>query len=458
MFMSRLLRRVFLATVLAVSVSSASAFSLLGPYAVNAANEVWQVLRIGYQIPGDIGGPLNLGEEYRWNIKTITYGFDESFLNYFGQQGVDEINKAVAILNNLPPVSKMTTNLTEFPLDTRRVNYRASALGLIDLKSVALATLVEEMGLAGPEHYTWTLRSLQVFPNNTNYLVIKRNFDPVTLNPSSYVNGTLYTYAVVDPAAFDDAGNPIADAVEIAVDPLAPQFTSVAAVNSAFIAGGTLQAGDFLTGLTRDDAGGLRYIYHPNNYNIESLIPGTTGTSGGPYDPATTNNVAVDTALRAGVDKILFKYVKYDSQLGNFNPFVQSYKDTYVTNSHKFKQRTERLLPGPDIVFGAADNGAATTDAIPLYVRTANWVNNDALNGQNIIGGPGIISPQVSIDFSKIGPNNLNINFVTPFLDEYNVFITGFVWGSFDGTTNAPIVYPNGTSIQELEQAVLGGN
>jgi hypothetical protein len=460
MFMSRLFQRILLAALFAGSAGSASAFSLLGPFAVNAANEVWQVTRIGYDIDNnDIGGPLNLGEEYRWNIKTITYGFDESFLNYFGQDGVDAINAAVAILNNLPPVSKMTTNLSEFPLNTRHVNYRASALNLIDLKSIALATLVEEMGLAGPEHYTWTLRSITFPPDQTNYVVIKRNFDPVTLAPSSYVNGTLYTYAVIDPAAFDQDDNPIADAVEIPVDPLASQFTAVAAVNSSFIAGGALLPGDFLTGLTRDDAGGLRYLYHKSNYNIESLIPGTVGTSGGPYDPATTNNAAVDIALRAGVDKINFKYVKYDSQLGNFNPFVQSYKDTYVTNSHKFKQNTERLLVGPDIVFSAADLGATSTDIQPLYVRSPGWVNNDALNGQTIIGGPGIISPQVAITFSKVGFNNLNIDAgLFSFLDEYNPFFTGFLWGSFDGTTNAPIVYPTGTSIEALEQAVLHGN
>ncbi len=30
-----------------------------------------------------------------------------------------------------------------------------------------------------------------------------------------------------------------------------------------------------------------------------------------------------------------------------------------------------------------------------------------------------------------------------------------FAWGSFDGTTNAPVVYPNGTSITNLENSVL---
>src|SRR5262249_48087172 len=131
-YMLRYFQKMFLALAVAGAVHSAQAFSLLGPFAT------WQVGEIGYNTFGfDIGGPMNLGEEYRWNIRTVTYGFDESFLNYFGQQGADAINKAIAILNSLPAFSKMSTNLSEFPTDTRRVNYRASALGLQDLKSAA---------------------------------------------------------------------------------------------------------------------------------------------------------------------------------------------------------------------------------------------------------------------------------------------------------------------------------
>ena len=34
-------------------------------------------------------------------------------------------------------------------------------------------------------------------------------------------------------------------------------------------------------------------------------------------------------------------------------------------------------------------------------------------------------------------------------------YIDYFVWSSFDGTTNAPVVYPDGTSIDNLENEVL---
>jgi len=65
------------------------------------------VQAIGYNtFNSDIGAPMNLGEEYRWNIRTVTYGFDESFLNYFGQKGVDAVNQAFAIFNGLPAFLK----------------------------------------------------------------------------------------------------------------------------------------------------------------------------------------------------------------------------------------------------------------------------------------------------------------------------------------------------------------
>ena len=194
--MMRFFQRTLLVLAFAGVVNSASAFSLLGPFAVDYANTVWEVPALGYNPRGDdIGGVVNLGEEDRWNVKPITYGFDASFLNYFGAKGTAAVMQAMAILNNLPAMSKLSTNLTEYPLDSRRVNYQAMALNLMDLKSITLGLVLQEMGLATPERYVYCLRNRQTHsnPNWTNYVVIERNFDPVTLAPSSYVNGTLYS-------------------------------------------------------------------------------------------------------------------------------------------------------------------------------------------------------------------------------------------------------------------------
>ena len=54
----------------------------------------------------------NLGEEYRWNSPVITYTYDESFLNYFGSNGVVAIEKAMGILNAIPPASTISYQLS----------------------------------------------------------------------------------------------------------------------------------------------------------------------------------------------------------------------------------------------------------------------------------------------------------------------------------------------------------
>ena len=40
----------------------------------------------------------NLGEEYRWNSPVLTYSYDETFLNYFGSNGVVAVEKAIDCL------------------------------------------------------------------------------------------------------------------------------------------------------------------------------------------------------------------------------------------------------------------------------------------------------------------------------------------------------------------------
>jgi hypothetical protein len=450
-FMSRNLLRIGFALLAAGTIQSASAFSLLGP------PDAWQIPRIGYMLTPndwnfDVGGPMNLGEEYRWNIKTITYGIDNSFKSYFGQRGVDEIRKAVAIINNLPPMSKLSSNLTEFPTDTKRVNYQAAALGVVDLKTYALAMLVNNLGLASPERYTWALRARIEFPGLVEYHVIQRNFDPVTLTPSRYVNGTLYTYSILEfsPTTAGD----VADAVELPVDPLDFAYTSVAnATDGQF--GFIPSYGEFFTGLTRDDVGGLRYLYAGKgpykNSNVESLMPdvvtNTLATGGSTWGPIVTGP-PVNAALRPGIDKIVLREAKYDSEIGFFITVTNTYKDTYVTNNQARTQSIQRVLVQPDILFDAFSLD------VSLLARTDTslWVNNTALGQQAINAGPGNILPISFLSFNKDGP--IWVNQTPNFLDEQNSFFV-FVWGSFDGTTNAPFIYPNGGSLSELEDRVL---
>src|SRR5205085_588195 len=75
---------------------TAHAFALLGPF------DTWQVSALGYDPQGDggdLGGPKNLGEEWRWNLPVITYAFDQSFIDYFGLNGIAEVEKAIDAFN-----------------------------------------------------------------------------------------------------------------------------------------------------------------------------------------------------------------------------------------------------------------------------------------------------------------------------------------------------------------------
>jgi hypothetical protein len=257
--------------IMIAGINSAWGFALYGPF-----NEPYQVTALSYGNGGDEGAPKNLGEEYRWNTPVLYYSFDAAFLDYFGSNGVYAVDQAFAILNSLTNVSSYSHELTEFPLESSRVNFEAQALQLIDIKSLVLNLMIEKMGLAEPDRFVWTLHN-RVNPPGSScpvwlYQVIKRNFDPLTWEPSSYVNGTLFSYNILEFCPALDR----ADAVEFLVDPLAIPFSAVASLGFAISFSDASEAdlgvsryGFFYTGLTRDDVGGLRYLLRTNNMNFE---------------------------------------------------------------------------------------------------------------------------------------------------------------------------------------------
>ena len=244
------MKKCMTAAVLAAAVSATQAFSLLGPWGD------WQVLALGYQFntledpERDPGGPMNIREGYRWNIPTITYAVDRSFLEHFGEKGEAEIDRVFETLNDTLAHMYDEDYLDTLPSSTTRYNYRAQALGLYDVYSTALESMVELLGLAAPERYCWTLREIdQPDENITNYYTIGRNFDPDTLELSPYVNGTLYSYRII-------VGGEYTEAMEIVPDPTASENVSVAG-GTGNLHQDSRGSGYYYTGLTRDEVGGL---------------------------------------------------------------------------------------------------------------------------------------------------------------------------------------------------------
>ena len=277
--MARMLNKLFWIVVLALGVQSAGAFALIGPVALDP----WQIPQNGFNPlnfdPLPIG-PKNLGEEYRRNTPILFYTFDQNFYDFFGSNGVYAVNQAIGEYNVVSNLSSYSANLSEWPLDSTRFNFLAQSLLLLDLKSTTMQLLTEQLGLTDPERYVWVIHNRGRLPGNPppcpdgmHYEVVQRNFDPVPsdLNSfwtSSYVNGVLYTYQIVEAC---NGPPPLADAFEIPVDPEATAFTSVAGNFN-----GNLQFGSFFTSLTRDEIGGLRYLYRTNNMNLETTSADST--------------------------------------------------------------------------------------------------------------------------------------------------------------------------------------
>ncbi|MGV3772996.1 MAG: hypothetical protein ACO1QB_08845 [Verrucomicrobiales bacterium] len=406
-------------------------FSLLGP------PESWQVQYLGYNSYGtDVGAPKNLGEEYRWNVPIITYSVDRSFYDFFGDEGVSAIQQAFQILNDLPSASEM--DLASFPLDTRRINPRASVTNLIDLKSTALSLMLAPLGLAQPEQFVWTLRDRKTHYDpfggySTNYLVVQRNFDPFTYQPSSFVNGTRYTYNI-----FESHATSYSDAVE---QPVNSQGSGVLPFSSVagFIKnnGSYPSYGSFVTGLTQDDAGGLRYLLNPQNINYEPLQTGVDPATGNQGEPASN---FVSAALRPGRNKLKFMYIDWSWESTPQWTLRSSWTDFYYLENALKKQEVKKVQSRPDIVFSAADLGTQANSVLPIlhHVSEINWHRQQ----DNNMTGPGIVNGGVTITFAKL--TKALVNRFPGAVNENggDLFVLLPRWGSFDHTTVAPVVYP----------------
>lgn len=481
-FMSRILKVAVWLLAAAATVETASAFSGW------AAPETWQTTDLDYVNRTywygevELGATKNFGEFGRLNVPILTYAFDEAFLQYYGVQGEQAINEAMAVLNALPDASSINLN-NYVTQGNQQINYSAQALGLYDLKSATLGVMLEHMGLIGETH-VWDLRFRSpiatTIPCYYEYGVINRNYDPVTFDPTAYVNGTLYTYDIDDNCPV--GGNPQSgDAFELPADTTQSLTYTAVATKEA------IKPGGFFLGLTRDDVGGLRYLYRKDNYELEALDPeaaagplGAVGLGGsssywqivstitnaaGTTTPVTgTGAIATNLpGIYGGVEKIQFVRVQFQSLIAsNFIPITYHYTMPYVTNGVLAQVSVIRRVTAPDIIFSAGDLVSNTTPVtFNAYTRVQGpYVVDGTVNlsaGGNVVSS--VFSPRFQVTFNSVGPVYLNEGAVDsgPFLDQNTGFWPVFWWGSFDGSTNAPVIFPTGQSVSELVSQVLSG-
>jgi Putative Ig domain len=155
--------------------------------------------------------------------------------------------------------------------------------------------------------------------------------------------------------------------------------------------------------------------------------------------------------LRKGIENIKYVKVNFDSLIGQlFQPVTNFYSMVTVSNSQPFTRYYQRIITAPDFLFTATDSSAFGGGI--LGSRSINFNQANALPG---LAGPGTIDPGTTITLNKSAPVFLNESLVfLPPLFETNQ-INLLAWGSFDASTNDPVVYPDGTSIANLENQIL---
>lgn len=271
-----------------------------------------------------MGFPVDIKEFYRWNYPYLTYSFDASFVQFFGEAGMTAVHNAMSVLNDFfsnetrSGISRM--NLYEEYdglFKTWKFNPTANATSVTDIKSLVLGLMVNHLGLGNPHKHCFVIQdilSLSLVPSvapiagslSGNFQIIMRNFDPYTYVPTETINGVTHSFTISSDHPFTPLGGAgggdivpsVFDAVEYYVSSQ-NDFSSVAAIRDAFDYGGLpwgvlpwsppnptvfRTPGTFFTDeptdakfnqlrhtLTFDDAGGLRYLYRTNNLAVETL-------------------------------------------------------------------------------------------------------------------------------------------------------------------------------------------
>ncbi|MGA2280506.1 MAG: Ig domain-containing protein [Verrucomicrobiota bacterium] len=429
--MLQLLKKVLWMGLLAFGWQTACGYSLLGPSALypgvpSPFGDVWEDNTIGFNpipiynggAPPYLGfdtlqiGPKNIGEGYRRNTPVIYYGFDQNFAGFFGVNGEQAVDGAMAVLNNAftnnplgqyltNGVDSCSSNLVEFPLQSQSQNYSATILGLLDLKSQTLAVMMEQLGLADAIRYVWVLHNRYQTsgaalpcPYGMIYLVTMRNFDIMAsplnqLQYSMYVNGELYTYSIAEDCALSiDDPPPDADAVEVPADPL---VNTPPVASGGEVAAGSLATGFFYTGLTRDDMAGLRLLYSSANVNTETAAPNSTALNGGgltitnnndEYELTTSNLTTLILASQTNGPvalQALYPGLVISSVITNFNgtltyTFANVVDYTLVTNSLvQYQIRTTTVAPA----LGAPAGTLTTNTTTKTTTFRTNIVSGD---------------------------------------------------------------------------------
>jgi hypothetical protein len=281
-----------------------NAFVLIGPMEVSELASSG----VDFNYTDDLGGPKDLKRFFRWNIPMLTYAFDASFMQYFGLEGREAVKEAFTAVNDFFSNSdydgvsalELTKHGFRSNYNTTWINQTALNAQIIDIKSLTLGLLVNQLGLGNPHRYAFGNHAMSTNTTGTqiNFNVRLRNYDPITERPSSYINNVNYSYRLVHdapPSAGVTTLPSFADMEEFTTDTSGNAWTAVTGIVDAFYGNTAIYWTDqpslfgfgvYYDGLnamggqyqprhalTYDDAGGLKYLYRTNNFVYEGLDP-----------------------------------------------------------------------------------------------------------------------------------------------------------------------------------------
>jgi hypothetical protein len=242
------------------------------------------------------------------------------------------------------------------------------------------------------------------------------------------LNGVLFSYVILRYATSPSPTNIFCLTMPFTVNPMSAASQPAASSMA-------LDYGKYLRGLSRDDVGGLRYLLSGSEVSCESLLPDV-------HAAGTNSSGFVRTADRPGIERVTFVRHPFGSLSGEFRPFTNRWTDVYYDWDDPVYQEVERITTRPDILFSGRDFGAGLA---LTRTGTTNWANNAALNDNSGGAGPGVIQPPITLTYNTGGPfyvNTYNPLLLLNGLSQATASL-GFSWGSFDGSTNAPLLYPN---------------
>ena len=201
-----------------------------------------------------------------------------------------------------------------------------------------------------------------------------------------------------------------------------------------------------------------------NNYsNTLSLVTYFTNYYYVIY-PVTCTQSAPPAALRRGIGRVQFIRANYDSLTGQlWVPQTNYYTMVVRTNNQDVVEYYQRVVTRPDFLFSAAD--LPTSANFPYgpasTVPTPNFDQSTILGN---LAGPGTILPGgMQTVFNKNMNGSLYLNgSLNAYNYSTNQFLTqdtqipfGFAWGSFDDSTNYPVIYPSSASFTSLMNQML---